>query len=209
MAELIGILGGTFDPVHFGHLRPALDVIEQLGLDRVHLIPSARPPHREQPQATPEQRLTMLQLAVKNNPQFVVDDRELHREGASYTVDTLLSLREEYPDSSLYLMLGTDAFSYIQTWHRWDELLNLAHIVVMQRPDETLEMSPELNEWYQQHLALDNESNNIAGAIFPVKVTQLAISATEIRSKLSQGLSPQFLLPDAVIQLIGILGLYK
>jgi len=209
MAELIGILGGTFDPVHFGHLRPALDVIEQLGLDRVHLIPSARPPHREQPQASPEQRLTMLQLAVKNNPQFVVDDRELHREGASYTVDTLLSLREEYPDSSLYLMLGTDAFSYIQTWHRWDELLNLAHIVVMQRPDETLEMSPELNEWYQQHLALDNESNNIAGAIFPVKVTQLAISATEIRSKLSQGLSPQFLLPDAVIQLIGILGLYK
>ena len=209
MAELIGILGGTFDPVHFGHVRPALDVIEQLGLDRVHLIPSARPPHREQPQASPEQRLTMLQLAVKNNPQFVVDDRELHREGASYTVDTLLSLREEYPDSSLYLMLGTDAFSYIQTWHRWDELLNLAHIVVMQRPDETLEMSPELNEWYQQHLALDNESNNIAGAIFPVKVTQLAISATEIRSKLSQGLSPQFLLPDAVIQLIGILGLYK
>ncbi|NOQ81528.1 MAG: adenylyltransferase/cytidyltransferase family protein, partial [Methylophaga sp.] len=107
MADSIGILGGTFDPIHFGHLRPALDVAEQLGLDRVHLIPSARPPHRDQPQATAEQRLTMLHLAVKNNPQFVVDDRELHREGASYTVDTLVSLRQDFPDSPLYLMVGT------------------------------------------------------------------------------------------------------
>jgi len=209
VSESIGILGGTFDPIHFGHLRPALDVLEQLDLDRIHLIPSARPPHREQPQATPEQRLTMLHLAVKNSAQFVVDDRELHREGASYTVDTLLSLREEFPSSPLYLILGTDAFSHLQTWHRWDELLNLAHIVVMQRPDETVTIPTELEEWYQQHLALDEDSNKPAGAIFPVKVTQLSISATEIRSKVSQGLNPQFLLPDAVIQIIGMLGLYK
>ncbi len=209
MAESIGILGGTFDPVHFGHLRPALDVAEQLQLDRIHLIPSARPPHREQPQATPEQRLTMLQLAVKNNPQFVVDDRELHREGNSYTVDTLLSLREEFPDSPLYLMLGTDAFAHIQTWHRWDELLDLAHIVVMQRPDEALDMSKELEEWYQQHLIDNNDGNELSGKIWPVEVTQLAISATDIRNKVANEVNPQFLLPDAVIQLIGMLGLYK
>jgi nicotinate-nucleotide adenylyltransferase len=209
MAESIGILGGTFDPIHFGHLRPALDAADQLGLDRIHLIPSARPPHRSQPQATPEQRLTMLQLAVKNNPQFVVDDRELHREGNSYTVDTLQSLRKDYPESPLYLMLGTDAFAHIQTWHRWDELLDLTHIVVMQRADEPLKMSDDLHEWCQKHLASDDSAAQLAGNIWPIHVSQLAISATDIRSKIEQGLNPQFLLPDAVIQLIGMLGLYK
>ena len=209
MAESIGILGGTFDPIHFGHLRPALDVAEQLDLDRIHLIPSVRPPHRGQPQATPEQRLTMLQLAVKNNPQFVVDDREFHRDGNSYTVDTLLSLRQEFPNSPLYLMMGTDAFSYIQTWHRWQELLDLAHIVVMQRPDETLTMSDEMTSWYRQHLAINGAPTQLAGKIWRVNVTQLAISATEIRTKIAQGSNPQYLLPDAVIQLISMLGLYK
>lgn len=209
MAESIGILGGTFDPIHFGHLRPALDVAEQLGLDRVHLIPSARPPHREQPQATAEQRLTMLHLAVKNNAQFVVDDRELHREGASYTIDTLLSLRQDFPDSSLYLMVGTDAFAQIQTWHRWQELLGLAHIVVMQRANEKLTMSDDMADWYQQHLASNDGAKTLLGEIWPVNVTQLVISATDIRKKIAHNSNPQFLLPDAVIQLIGMLGLYK
>ncbi|MDQ7072538.1 MAG: nicotinate-nucleotide adenylyltransferase [Gammaproteobacteria bacterium] len=209
MPEAIGILGGTFDPIHFGHLRPALDVAEQLGLERIHLIPSARPPHRSEPQASPEQRLTMLQLAVKNNPQFVVDDRELHREGHSYTVDTLVSLRQDFPECPLYLMLGTDAFSHIQTWHHWQELLELAHIVVMQRADEPLTMPDEMKAWYQQHQAQESDNNQLAGKIWPVHVTQLAISATDIREKISNNLNPQYLLPDAVIQLIGMLGLYK
>jgi len=209
MSEAIGILGGTFDPIHFGHLRPALDVAEQLGLDHIRLIPSARPPHREQPSATPEQRLLMLHLAVKNSQQFVVDDRELHREGASYTVDTLLSLRQDFPDSPLYLLIGTDAFFGIQTWHNWQRLIELAHIVVMQRPNEKTIMPDELNNWYQQHLATDTDIELIAGKIWPIKVSQLEISATEIRSKITQGLTPQFLMPDAVIQLIEQLGLYK
>ncbi|RKZ78567.1 MAG: nicotinate-nucleotide adenylyltransferase [Gammaproteobacteria bacterium] len=209
MSEAIGILGGTFDPIHFGHLRPALDVAEQLELDHIRLIPSARPPHREQPLATPEQRLLMLHLAVKNSQQFVVDDRELHREGASYTVDTLLSLRQDFPDSPLYLLIGTDAFFGIQTWHNWQRLIELAHIVVMQRPNEKTIMPDELNNWYQQHLATDTDIELIAGKIWPIKVSQLEISATEIRSKITQGLTPQFLMPDAVIQLIEQLGLYK
>jgi len=209
MSEAIGILGGTFDPIHFGHLRPALDVAEQLELDHIRLIPSARPPHREQPLATPEQRLLMLHLAVKNSQQFVVDDREIHREGASYTVDTLLSLRQDFPDSPLYLLIGTDAFFGIQTWHNWQRLIELAHIVVMQRPNEKTIMPDELNNWYQQHLATDTDIELIAGKIWPIKVSQLEISATEIRSKITQGLTPQFLMPDAVIQLIEQLGLYK
>lgn len=205
----IGILGGTFDPVHFGHLRPVLDVAEHLNLDHVRLIPCSVPPHRTQPQATAQQRLTMLQLAIKNYSRFLVDDRELQRDGPSYTVDTLKSLREEFPDTALYLILGTDAFLDLQSWHQWSEIIELAHIVVMQRPDEQLDMSEELNEWYQQHLAKENNQTELAGSIWPIEVTQLAVSATFIRQKIATGASPQFLLPDAVISLIEMLGLYQ
>jgi len=207
--KAIGILGGTFDPIHYGHLRSAIDVAEQLNLERIQLIPSARPPHREQPQATPEQRLEMLHLAVKDHDLFKVDDRELHRSGESYTVDTLLSLRQEYPDSPLYLILGTDAFSHIQSWHRWDELLDLAHIVVMQRPMHVSAMSERLQTWYQQHVATKGDETLLAGRVWSVGVAQLDISATAIRQKVSQGLTPLFLLPDAVIQFIDTLKLYQ
>ena len=209
MAESIGILGGTFDPVHYGHLRPALDVAEQLNLAQIYLIPNAIPPHRAQPQATAEQRLEMLHLAIKDCPEFVIDDRELQRQGESYTVDTLLSLRQDFPENPLYLLIGTDAFLYIQTWHRWQELLQLAHIVVMERPDEILVMPDKLNKWYQQYLASKDDAKQFSGKIWPVKVTQLAISATEIRQKIAQGLTPQFLLPDTVIHFIKQSGLYQ
>jgi nicotinate-nucleotide adenylyltransferase len=209
MSEAIGILGGTFDPIHFGHLRSALEVCEQLNLAHVRLIPSARPPHRNQPHATPQQRLMMLHLAMKNADRFIVDDRELQRDGISYSVDTLISLRQDFPDNPLFLLLGTDAFLGIQTWHKWQDLLELAHIVVIRRPDETLAMQMELNTWYQQHLAMADDAKSLAGKIWPVTVTQLAISATAIRATVLEGKSPQFLLPDAVIQLISQLGLYR
>jgi len=209
MAEAIGLLGGTFDPIHFGHLRSGLEVSEQLNLAHVRLIPSARPPHRNEPKATAQQRLMMLHLAMKNADGFIVDDRELHREGVSYTVDTLVSLREDFPDNPLYLLLGTDAFLGIQTWHKWQDLLALAHIVVIRRPDETVVMPDELNNWYQQHLAAPDDALHLAGKIWPVTVTQLAISATAIRAAISVGKSPQFLVPDAAIQLISQLGLYR
>jgi nicotinate-nucleotide adenylyltransferase len=209
MSEAIGILGGTFDPIHFGHLRSALEVCEQLNLAHVRLIPSARPPHRNQPHATPQQRLMMLHLAMKNADSFIVDDRELQRDGISYSVDTLISLRQDFPDNPLFLLLGTDAFLGIQTWHKWQDLLELAHIVVIRRPDETLAMPMELNTWYQQHLAMADDAKSLAGKIWPVTVTQLAISATAIRATVLEGKSPQFLLPDAVIQLISQLGLYR
>jgi len=198
VTNAIGILGGTFDPIHYGHLRPALEVADKLALSYIRLIPNAIPPHRAQPLAAADQRLTMLQLAIENNLQFKVDDRELTREGISYTFDTLASLRQDYPTTALYLLLGSDAFLHIQTWHRWQELLDLVHIVVMQRPGELPEMNQNTRIWYQQHLACSEDMNLLSGKIWLVSVTQLMISSTAIRSMIAQNQSTQFLLPDPV-----------
>ena len=208
MLEKIGILGGTFDPVHIGHLRTALDVIEQLKLDQVRLIPCGIPPHKMQLIATAEQRITMMRLAIRDDKYFIIDDRELYREGPSYTVDTLVSLRYEFVKNPLYLFLGTDAFIGIHTWYNWRRLLDLAHIVVMQRPGETLTMSDELTDWYKNNLASKKNKYDIAGNIWPVNVTQIGISATKMRERIAKGLNLRFLMPDAVISFIKILGLY-
>ena len=205
----IGILGGTFDPVHFGHLRTGLDVVEALDLAQLRLIPCALPPHRVEPVASAQERRLMLELAIKNHPRLVVDDRELGRDGPSYTVDTLLSLRQELPENPLFVLMGTDAFCSLPTWSRWQQILQLAHIVVMQRPDESMKMSDELSQWYQQFLASDADRHLPAGRIWPLPVTQLSISATTIREKLAQKQDVRYLLPDAVIALIEQLGLYR
>lgn len=208
-APAIGILGGTFDPVHFGHLRPAIEVLQQLKLDHIRLIPNNTPPHRPAPVASAQQRMLMLHLAVKNSEHFVVDDRELQRDGASYSFDTLNSLREEFQANPLYLLLGTDAFLGIESWYNWQQLLEFAHIVIMQRPHEVLSLDSNLADWYHTHLATESDAGLLAGKIWPVDVTQLAISATEIRKQYGSGQSIQFLLPDSVIQVIEQLGLYK
>lgn len=209
MTKVIGILGGTFDPIHYGHLRPALEVADKLVLSGIRLIPNSTPPHRPQPLASAEQRLEMLQLAVENNRIFTVDDRELTREGLSYTVDTLTSLRQDFPKTALYLLLGTDAFLHIQTWHRWQELLGLAHIVIMQRPGELPSMNEDTLTWYQQHLACSEDTELLHGKIWPVSVTQLMISATDIRAMVANGQSPQFLLPDAVVNFVKQTNIYS
>jgi nicotinate-nucleotide adenylyltransferase len=205
----IGLLGGTFDPVHFGHLRTALEVVEKLQLAQLRLIPCAIPPHRIIPVATPEQRRLMLELAIKNHPRLVVDDRELQRQGPSYTVDTLLSLREDFTDNPLFVLMGSDAFKTLPSWSRWQQILELAHIVIMQRPEEEMDLADDFARWYQQHLATAHDSALPAGKIWPVPVTQLAISATEIRQALSEQRDVRYLLPDAVIALIDQLGLYQ
>ncbi|WP_343749493.1 nicotinate-nucleotide adenylyltransferase [Methylophaga marina] len=204
----IGMLGGTFDPVHFGHLRTGLDVVEQLNLDHLRLIPCAIPPHRIEPVATAKQRRMMLELAIKNHPKLVVDDRELGRDGPSYSVDTLLSLREDFPDNPLFILMGTDAFCSLPSWSRWQQIIELAHIVVMQRADEALLMSDELQTFYETHQAQKQDSQLSAGKIWSVSVTQMSISATAIRDALEQGRDVRYLLPDAVISLIEQLGLY-
>lgn len=205
----IGILGGTFDPVHFGHLRTGLDVVEQLGLAQLRLIPCAIPPHRHTPVASASERRLMLELAIKNHPKLVVDDRELSREGPSYTVDTLLSLRQDYPDNPLFVLMGSDAFCSLSSWSRWQQIPELAHIVVMQRPDEKMQLSTELADWYLQYQATEGDESLVAGKIWSVAVTQMAISATMIRDALMQQKDVRYLLPDAVIALIEQLSFYQ
>jgi nicotinate-nucleotide adenylyltransferase len=204
----IGILGGTFDPVHFGHLRSALEVCQQLNLDHVRLMPCHVPPHRDQPQCKAAERRLLLELAVKNAEQLIVDDRELQREGPSYSVDTLLSLRDEFPDTPLFLIIGTDAFRHIESWSRWQHILDYAHIVLLQRPQAALDLSAGLQQWLTDNTAKPSDRNTLAGKIWPESVTPLAISATDIRRQRAAGESVQFLLPDVVLNTIDQLGLY-
>jgi nicotinate-nucleotide adenylyltransferase len=206
---VIGVLGGTFDPIHFGHLRPALEVYELLALAELRFIPCHVPPHRAAPDTPARHRLAMVGLAIAGVAGFRVDRRELDRTGPSYTVDTLRELREEIgAECPLLLIMGMDAFAGLHTWHRWDEIPALAHVVVAHRPGSTAAPdAPYLG------LAPAAESPEIlrgrpAGLVFFQPVTQLDISATSIRECLRAGHSPRYLLPDAVCRYIAEQGLY-
>ena len=134
----IGVCGGSFDPVHFGHLRTALEVRQQLGLEQLRFIPAGNPPHKEGPRVSATDRVNMLELAIGGSPSVVIDERETQRLKPSYTIDTLLELQQELPQASLTLIIGTDQFSVFDTWHRWQDLLQVAHVAVMERPGELL-----------------------------------------------------------------------
>ena len=205
---MIGIFGGTFDPVHYGHLRSALEVKEIFGLTEVRLIPSAQPPHREQPAATALMRLHMLELAIKDQSGLVIDTRELNRHGPSYMVDTLQSLRQELKNEPLLLFIGSDAFNQLKTWHQWPHLFYFAHIVVMTRPGFTIH---NLDDFFQTRLAtkITELTNNGAGKLYFQQVTQLDISATAIRNMIAEQQNPGFLLPDNVIAYIRQHQLYQ
>ena len=207
---MIGILGGTFDPVHFGHLRPALEVQQALDLDTVRLVPCHVPPHRPQPQASPQQRVAMLQAAIVNHPLFTIDERELARPGPSYTLDTLVSMRAEFTAASLVLLVGMDAFRGLATWHRWRELLDYCHMVVMTRPGASLPEQGELAEFIGLHRVQDASKlqTRSTGLLLFHTVSQLDISATRIRKQLAAGQDAGFLLPDRVLEIIRREGLY-
>lgn len=199
---MIGIFGGTFDPVHFGHLRPALEVFQALDFKELRLIPCGRPPHRSPPHARSMDRLAMLRLAIDGQPGFMVDDRELRREGPSYMAETLESLQQE-TGQPLCLLLGMDAFANLPAWHRWQDILSLAHIVVMQRPGMTREhlyQSDLLSLVLQQRLVESAQelSAHTAGKVYFQPVTLLDISATVIRQALLRGESVRYLVPKAV-----------
>ncbi|MCB1761020.1 MAG: nicotinate-nucleotide adenylyltransferase [Gammaproteobacteria bacterium] len=202
---MIGILGGSFDPIHYGHLRTALEVQQALGLEEIRLIPLRSPPHRGALGTDPETRLEMVRAAVADNPVFRVDARELSRAGKSYTLDTLLSLREEIPETPICLLLGNDAFRGFPGWHLPLEILQQAHLVVMERPGED---APAL---YPSRHARDADELRAApgGRVLLQPVTQLEISATQIRALLKRGRSPRYLLPDAVLEIIEQRGLYR
>ena len=205
---MIGLLGGTFDPIHYGHLRVALEVKELFSLTELRLIPSATPPHRQQPAASALMRSEMLALAVQNQPGLRVDTRELARSGASYTVDTLSSLREEFPDASLLLFIGADAFLHLTQWYRWPHLFDYAHVVVMTRPGFIIEA---VDCFFSDRLvhARETLAQTRAGKLFFQAVTPLDISATAIRRMIAEKQNPGFLLPDAVIEYIQQNQLYQ
>lgn len=207
---MIGLLGGTFDPIHYGHLRIALEVREALSLDEIRFIPCRQPPHRGDPAATPAQRLAMLRQAVAGTPGFAVDSRELERPGPSYMVDTLTSLRTECGAAPLCLILGRDAFFGLPGWHRWRALLDYAHLLVVQRPPlDGVHGHGELDAWATAHECLPEQLHGRpAGGLCFLPTPLLDISATRIRQLLQTGHDPRYLLPDAVLEYIRQNGLY-
>jgi nicotinate-nucleotide adenylyltransferase len=205
---VIGIYGGTFDPVHYGHLRTALEVQEIFALDELRLIPCYQSPLKDSSQANPQARLQMLQLAIANQSGMICDSRELNRSGRSYTVDTLASLRNEVMTAPLLLFMGMDAFAEIANWYQWQQLFDYAHIVVMTRPNTE---TSALSDFLKQRLITDVSllKTQPAGKLFFQNVTQLAISATEIRELQAKRRSIRFLLPDNVIDYIEQHKLYQ
>jgi nicotinate-nucleotide adenylyltransferase len=200
----IGIFGGTFDPIHYGHLRTALELKQILDLGPVHIVPCATPPHRTLPMTDGPLRLRMVEAAIREEPGFVADDREIQRPGLSYTVDTLASFRTEFGDRSLCLLLGMDAFLGLPEWHRWRDLLTLAHVVVAHRPGWEAPTSGALGELLREKRARSavQLTASPAGLVHVQPVTQLEISSTDLRDSLRAGRDPKFLLPDSVRRII-------
>jgi len=207
----MGIFGGTFDPIHYGHLRTAFEMLQALRFDEVRFMPCGNPPHRETPVAGASLRLDMVRLATEAQKGFVVDDRELRREGPSYSVDTLSALRDEHPERPIGLIIGMDAFLGLPKWYHWQKILHLAHIVVAHRPGwRAPDLGPlgELLADCGTHRVSDLHQAN-AGYIYIHDVTQLEISSSEIRELVSVGRDPRFLLPDAVNDVIVKSGCYQ
>ena len=205
--QLIGLLGGTFNPIHNGHLRLAQELADALNFSEVRFIPSANPPHKTAPKISAQHRAAMVQLAITDNPLFKLDTRELDRAGASYTIDTLISLQEELGGSAaLCLIMGSDAFAKLNTWHRWQVLIDYCHIILVQRPASATqpklveELTVLLHNHYTENIS-DLTTEN-TGYIHMQKITALDITSTNIREQLKAGHSPRYLMPDNVIAYI-------
>ncbi len=211
MAQPIGILGGTFDPVHHGHLRLALEVFQSCALSEVRLLPLHTPPHRQMPATSPEQRLQMLRLAIQEVKCLQIDERELQRADVSFTVDSLRSLREEVGQQSLCLIMGMDAFQTLNTWYKWTALLDYAHIVVVRRPGVELQIvNTEVSALYNNNITTELSDLHVqaAGKILEVETPELDISSTRIRELIGTKQDAHYLLPEKVVSYIKQEGLY-
>lgn len=206
----VGIYGGTFDPVHFGHLTAAKDVQQKLGLDEVKMVVSARPPHRIEPLVLAEERFNLLSLAVKDEPFLVADDCEINRAGPSYMVDTLRHYRQQMQSCSLVLILGMEAFNAFKSWHCWEEIIGLAHIVVTSRAGFDNELGENVRSYVNQFITADKAQLKQCthGKIYLQPVTAIDISATEIRRRIKSKQPIEKLMPDSCCEYIGRLGFY-
>lgn len=207
----MGIFGGSFDPIHYGHLRTAFELIEALNLAEVRFLPAGTPPHREAPCADASLRVALVRAAIAGQPGFIVDDRELRREGPSYSVDTLLDLRAEHAHRSICLVVGMDAFLGFPQWHQWREILQLAHLVVAHRPGWQAPAEGTLGELLMDRgTARPRDLHEArAGRIFIHAVTQLEISSSAIRDMVRAGRQPTYLMPDPVCRLLAESGCYS
>lgn len=208
MQRLICLFGGTFDPVHYGHLKPLNELQQYLAADAVYVLPASIPPHRPAPQASSEQRQNMLQLALREYPGFILDSRELERSGPSWTVLTLQSFRQQYPDASLCLVMGSDAFNGLSSWYHWQQIPQLANIIVIERAGMETAKRPD---WATEHLVRDVDSlrESKSSSILYVSLKGYDISATEIRQRMAQKLDVTGMLPDNVIDYIRQNGIYQ
>ena len=210
------LLGGTFDPIHAGHLRAALEIRERLGVEELRLLPCHIPGHRNQPDSHAQHRVNMIRLAIECDSQngktgLIVDTRECEQHHISYTVNTLLSLREEIGQRRpIIVTLGMDSFNSLPQWHRWEEILTLGHLLVLQRPGTELSQNAVIRELLQQHLSesLKELKETASGGIWIEEIPPLSISATNIRQQVAKGHSPRYLLPDAVWSYIKVQQLY-
>jgi nicotinate-nucleotide adenylyltransferase len=212
-APLIGLLGGTFDPVHYGHLRTGIDASEYLGLDQLRFMPCGRPPHAKAPGATPEQRLAMLRLALTGprTPNIRIDETEIRAiDQHSYTYLTLTALKLREPSAIWILLLGRDAFSGFDQWYRWREIMDLCHLGILTRPgsDDAGHESMKQRLDARSPRDLNQLRTQSHGFLVDVPVTPLTLSSSEIRRKIQVGLNPRFLTPDAVLDFIESQRLY-
>jgi nicotinate-nucleotide adenylyltransferase len=206
----LGVFGGTFDPIHYGHLRTAFELLQVLRLDELRFVPAGSPPHRDSPLADGALRLAMVRAAIGDQPGFAVDDREVHRRGPSYTVTTLAELRAELSGRPVCLVVGMDAFLGLPTWHRWREIFDLAHVAVAHRPGWRAPTGGPLGQLLVERgtSRVDDLHETAAGRIFVHPVTQLEISSTDLRNIIVSGRDPRYLMPDAVRDILRDTGCY-
>jgi nicotinate-nucleotide adenylyltransferase len=211
LSGAVAVFGGTFDPVHFGHLRSALELTELLSLERLLFMPAAQPPHRERPAVSAEHRAAMLELAIAGEARFSCDRRELRREGPSYSVLSLEELRLELgAKTPLYMILGADALGQLHQWHRWEELLTLAHLLAIARPGWDWPRDGPVAALLQQRGApAEVLAATPAGSLCIQTLRPQAISSTAIRSLLQSGRSVRYLTPDSVLDYIARNNLYS
>lgn len=208
-AARIGLFGGTFDPVHYGHLRPAVEMAEQYDLSTLYLMPNHRPAHRGPTGATTQMRIDMLNIAIQSVPRLAIDTREAERDKPTYTFDSLKELKAEQPDATLLFFLGLDAFAEFDTWHNWEGVLELANLIVVTRPGAKQSDFSQNLVSRQQRIMGDKIVNGSAGVIETCDVTQIAISATDVRRRIAENLTVRFLLPDGVSEYIDAKRLYR
>jgi nicotinate-nucleotide adenylyltransferase len=206
----LGIFGGMFDPIHYGHLRTAHELHEILGLELVLFLPAGDPPHRAAPLADAETRLAMVRASIEDEAKFAVDDRELRRPGPSYTVLTLEELRTERGAQPIALIMGMDAYAGIERWHRATELPGLAHIVVALRPQAAMPRDGLAAEWLRTLRSADPAalSSRPAGIVYVSEGTQIALSSSSVRAVVAAGRDPRYLMPEAARRIILARGSY-